>query len=440
MSNPIFRKSFSEPDLTRLNRSEVSAPDSRVANSIFKLMEESDLSGRPTPPLSRISRIFIEALPDSINQTFLESKRCQFKPFSSEFFPSLEAIEDKNGPDKTYRENKKYRLDELQQHMEIPPLDTVLAQTARDYKGIKYTIFAKVNLIGEEKEVERNQYQIAEIGMNQEESRRFAEVLSGKIEQCGFETQEERALVLDRCHQAIFNFLIRDEEGRFEGGTADGKIPSEIQIRFQQNSVVVIGHCPAMAIIKLGETPNTSVVREGRVFIHINKNESEITIDLVQTATATPFFAYDPQSRDRIYFPSPSRKELEGFCHPVVALTDMDPSAQVQAVNLLLEQGRLSLKLDGIQITNLNYSHFKKFSEEIQRDLLHATFVNFGFDKVDITKIATDLEMERKLFKPVEIDWSIQDKTNSFQRQAFAIQLTAFSPINPTKIIITGKK
>lgn len=441
MSSPIFRKSPSVPDLTWQNRSEVFASDERVALSILKLIDsDSKHSGQRTPPLSLISRIFTEDIPEHIDPQFLKSQGCDFKLFSSEYFPSLKAIEDKYGSDKTHRKQEKYRLDELQQNPDIPQLDTVIAQTARDFKGIKYTIFAKVKVNREEKEVERNQYQIAEIGMNQEESRRFAEVLCRKIEQSGFKTNEERALVLDRCHQAIFNFLITDEEGRTEGGTADGKIPSEIQIRLQQNSVVVIGHSPAMAIIELGETPNTSVVRDGRVFIHINKNESEISIDLVQTAIATPFFAHDPQSRDRIYFPSPSRKELEAFRHPVVDLKDMNPQQQIQAVNFLLEQGRLSLKLNGEQITNLNRSHFKNFSEEIQDDLLHATFVNFGFDQVDLTKITSIPEIERKLFKPVEINWTIPDRTSSFRRQASAIQLTPYSPINPSKITITGKK
>jgi hypothetical protein len=397
---------------------------------------DSEHSGRQTPPLSLISRIFTESTPEQIDRQFLESQECAFEPFSSQYFPSLEAIEDKYGPDKTLKKREEYRLDELQQNPMIPQLDTVLAQIARDFKGIKFTIFAKVK----EKEVERNQYQIAEIGMNQEESRRFAEVLSRKIEECGFKTSEELALVLDHCHQAIFNFLITDEEGRTEGGTADGKIPSEIQIRLEHNSVVVIGHSPAMAIIELGETPNTSVVRDGRVFIHINKNESNISIDLVQTAVATPFFAYDPQSRDRIYFPSPSRKELENFCHPVVALKDMKTSDQIREVNLLLEQGRLSLRLDGIQITNLNRSHFKNFTEVTKTDLLHATFANFGFDVVDFPKKPFSAEIEKKLFKPVEIDWYIEDKVGSFQRQAYAIQLTPYSPINPTKITITGKK
>lgn len=436
MSNPI-RKSFSEPNLTRLNQIEAPKPDDCIARSILNSMnKDSELSGRKTPPFSTISRIFTEDIPVHIDAQYIQSKGCRYEPFSSQYFPSLEDIIDKYGPDKRHSSQETYRLNELQQNPLIPQLGAVQAQVARDYRGMRFKIFSTIK----DKLVQRNQYQIAEIGMNQEESRRFAEVLSRKIEECGFKTDEEIALVLDRCHQAIFTFVMTDpERNLIEGGTADGNIPSEIEVHLQNNSVVILGHSPAITLIEIGEVPNTSVIRDGRVFIHVKKEEDEIKVDLLQTAVATPLFAFEPQSKNRVYFPSPTREELNDFRHPVVNLKDMEPEDQIRAVNSLLEQGRLSLKLNGVQITNLNQSHFKKFSEQIKKELLHATFVNFGFDQVDMSKITSPQEIEKKLFKPVEINWTIPDKFNVFLRQASAIQLTPYSPINPTKINITGK-
>lgn len=434
MSNPIFRKSFSEPDLTRLKEEKLFRPP-QVALAIMGLMDhDSQLSGRQTPPLSKISRIFTHDLPDQLDAESIKSLGCDLRPFSSSYFPSYEAILDKDGIDKTHKAHHEYFLRDLQTNPDIPPLKSVQLQIARDYKGVKLKFLTAVK----DKKVERNQYELAAIGMHQDEDMRFNEVLSRKIRESGFESDEELALVLDRCHQGIFLFQI-ENNGKIEIGTADTKVASEIQINLEKDSVIIIGHIPLMVVTEMGMVPSNSVVRDARVFIHIKKLEDKITVDLVQTAVATSFFSSDPLSQNRVYFPAPSRQELESFSHPVLNLIEMDPKAQIQAVNKMISEDRLSIKLDGQIIENLNRSHFKSFNEETQNTLLYATFGNLGFNHLESVKGKSAAEIEKKLFKAIEIDWNIQDKISSFERRAFAVQLTPTSPKNPTKITITGR-